>query len=110
MEWYNFDFKAWLSEQVDQDPALDAMQSAMAHAATIEDLGSFEIVLAGDVADQAALGVSEKEWLVATFSGNNKILQGALRGEGIMQDRQAVALERLELAITKLKAHGFWPW
>lgn len=105
--WTPIDAQAWIAAQVAQDPALGAMQDAMAHAAS-QNLGIFEIFLAGEVADAAALGTGEREWLNTALSGDNKLVQGALRGEGVMHS--PASTERLNQAIGNLKGHGLWPW
>lgn len=108
-QWYNVDARAWIEAQVAQDPALDEMQDAMAHAAKL-NLGNFEIFLAGEVAESAARHISEREWLNPALMGDNKLVQGALRGEGIWRADNEAATNRLDLAIGTLKSHGLWPW
>lgn len=109
LQWYTVDAKAWIEAQVAQDPALDEMQDAMAHAAKL-NLGNFEIFLAGEVAESAARHIGEREWLNPAITGDNKLVQGALRGEGIWHADSEAASNRLDLAIGTLKSHGLWPW
>lgn len=107
-DWHHQEAVAWFDEQAELDPTFGAMMEATEQAEAL-GLEEFEIVLAGEVAENAASGVTGQEWLTTALSASNAEMQKAFKDAGIVVNPQQAA-QLLARSIETLKIVGLWPW
>ena len=107
-DWHEKEANDWFDEQLEADPTFKAAQEAINQADAL-CLEIFEVFLAGDVADNALSDVNEQDWLATALSGDNLIVRGLLKDEGLICGTQA-SVQRLQQGIEILKIVRLWPW
>jgi hypothetical protein len=103
-EWHSHQIDELLDRLWETDPAFRATMEALNQADTW-DISGLEYDLAGDVADWAADGFSESEWVEELAS--NHFMQWSFTSNQI---KPCDVKDALTSAITTLKSIGLWPW